>query len=75
MSDYEKDHEGRLQGPKVQQYDPDAFDSMAVMNSEVWNVGQNDGQSVSMRDLLPKVSTSGWQNIHDWFCLSFKFQT
>lgn len=37
------------------QYDPDAFDSMAVMNSEIWNLGEGDEGELTPRDLLPNV--------------------
>lgn len=36
-------------------YDPDAFDSMAVMNSELWNLGEGDEGCVTSTDLLPNV--------------------
>ena len=40
-----------------QQYDPDAFDSMAVMNSEIWNLGEGEDSQLSSADLLPNVSS------------------
>ena len=37
-------------------YDPDAFDSMAVMNSEIWNFGEARGEGgLTPMDLLPNV--------------------
>ena len=39
-------------------YDPDVFDSMAVINSEMWNEGDEDEADATLIDLLPHVSTS-----------------
>ena len=39
-------------------YDPDAFDSMAVMNSEIWNLGGGEEGGVTSKDLLPNVRHS-----------------
>lgn len=39
------------------QYDPDAFDSMAVMNSEIWNLADGDEGIFTPTDLLPNVGT------------------
>lgn len=42
---------------KWQPYDPDAFDSMAVVNSECWNEGGHGSENTLSRgDLLPQVS-------------------
>lgn len=45
-----------LEVPGPQEYDPDAFDSMAVMNSETWNMGEGDERGLTLHDLLPNVS-------------------
>lgn len=40
------------------QYDPDVFDSMAVVNSELWNDGEEEEETgTTLSDLLPDVST------------------
>ena len=36
-------------------YDPDAFDSMAVINAEQWNTGGADGPKLTRADILPQV--------------------
>ena len=36
-------------------YDPDAFDSMAVINAEQWNTGGVDGPKLTRADILPQV--------------------
>jgi len=64
LAEYEKDALRKLGAP-LQQYDPDAFDSMAAMNSEVWNVGHNDGHTASVKDLLPNVSEKKVVNQQD----------
>lgn len=39
-------------------YDPDVFDSMAVVNSELWNEGEEEEETgTTLSDLLPHVST------------------
>ena len=40
----------------AQQYDSEAFDSMAVMNSEIWNMEGADESGLSATDLLPNAS-------------------
>ncbi len=44
-----------------QMYDTDAFDSMAVMNSEIWNLGEGetDDRKLTSTDLLPNVRIKG----------------
>lgn len=37
----------------VPQYDPDAFDSMMTMSSEMWNEGEADEKGLTKSDLLP----------------------
>ena len=39
----------------AQQYDSEAFDSMAVMNSEIWNLEEGEESGLSAADLLPNV--------------------
>lgn len=39
------------------EYDPDAFDSMAVINAEEWNEGGPDEGGLTRSDLLPQVCT------------------
>ena len=41
-------------------FDSDAFDSMAVMNSEMWNEGGSDQVALSRDDILSVVSVAGW---------------
>ncbi len=41
--------------PPSSQYDSDAFDSMAVVNTEEWNEGEADEGGVTRADLLPQV--------------------
>ena len=36
-------------------YDPEAFDSMAVVNSEAWTTGRPDGETLTRDDILPQV--------------------
>lgn len=36
-------------------YDPDAFDSMAVMNSETWNCGHQEEGRLTRDDIVPHV--------------------
>ena len=39
-------------------YDTDAFDSMAVVNSEAWSEGGPDEKKLTRSDLLPHVGRS-----------------
>ena len=41
---------------KDQGYDPDAFDSMAVVNAEQWNKSGPDGEQLTRADILPHVN-------------------
>ena len=49
-------------GQHTEQYDPDAFDSMAVMNSEIWNLDTSAEGGMTTKDLLP--------NVRDWYTLN-----
>lgn len=40
-------------------YDPDAFDSMAVVNAEQWNKSGPDGEKLTRADILPHVRREG----------------
>ncbi len=42
--------------PPSSQYDPDAFDSLMVVNAEEWNEGQADEGGLTRDDLLPQVN-------------------
>ena len=55
--EYDKDAKASS-GTPLQQYDPDAFDSMAVINSEVWNDGHQEGKIPSVDEILPKVKSN-----------------
>lgn len=41
----------------AQIYDPDVFDSMAVVNSEEWNKGGSDGEKLTRAEILPQGVT------------------
>ncbi len=59
--DYNK---SSLLHPATQQYDPDAFDSMAVMNSEIWNLGDGEESVISATELLPNVRCENRNRVH-----------
>lgn len=52
ISDYKR---SGLHPIPAQQYDSEAFDSMAVMNSEIWNLEEGEESELSAADLLPNV--------------------
>ena len=43
-------------------FDSDAFDSMAVMNSEMWNEGESDQSGLSREDILTVVGVTQCQH-------------
>ena len=46
---------GQQQVQLAPQYDTDAFDSMAVVNSEAWSESGHDEKRLTRSDLLPHV--------------------
>lgn len=55
-------------------YDTDAFDSMAVVNSEAWSEGGPDEKKLTRSDLLPHVGQSSLVSMHPpkFYCLQDK---
>jgi len=49
---------GHQQVQLAPQYDTDAFDSMAVVNSEAWSESEPDEKRLTRSDLLPHVGQS-----------------
>ena len=49
-------------------YDPDAFDSTAVVNAEEWNKSGSDGETLTRADILPNVSAKQPRINHGFIC-------